>query len=35
MRKSGLDTLETGMELDVVTSEGRKGLNVMMIKKAG
>jgi CspA family cold shock protein len=35
MRKSGLDTLETGLELDVVTSEGRKGLNVMMIKKAG
>lgn len=33
MRKAGLDTLETGTELDVVTGEGRKGLNVMSIKK--
>lgn len=33
MRKAGFDTLETGTELDVVTGEGRKGLNVMSIKK--
>jgi len=33
MRKAGLDMLETGMELDVVTGQGQKGLNVIMIKK--
>lgn len=33
MRKAGFDTLETGTELDVLTGEGRKGLNVMSIKK--
>jgi CspA family cold shock protein len=33
MRKAGLDILETGMELDVVTGQGQKGLNVIMIKK--
>jgi len=33
MRKAGLDTLETGMELDVVTGSGQKGENVIVIKK--
>lgn len=33
MRKAGLDTLETGMELDVVTGSGQKGQNVILIKK--
>ncbi len=33
MRKAGLDTLETGMELDIVTGSGQKGENVLFIKK--
>ena len=33
MRKAGFDTLETGMEIDVVTGSGQKGENVIMIKK--
>jgi CspA family cold shock protein len=33
MRKAGLDTLETGMELDIVTGSGQKGENVIFIKK--
>lgn len=33
MRKVGLDHLEPGMSLDVVIGEGKKGLNVLMIKK--
>ncbi|MCH9752185.1 MAG: cold shock domain-containing protein [Alphaproteobacteria bacterium] len=33
MRKAGLDTIETGMELDIVTGSGQKGENVLFIKK--
>ncbi len=33
MRKAGLDTLETGMEIDIVTGTGQKGENVLFIKK--
>lgn len=33
MRKAGYDALETGMELSVVTGNGQKGENVIMIKK--
>jgi len=33
MRKAGLDTLETGMEIEVVTGSGQKGENVLFIKK--
>ena len=33
MRKAGYDTLETGMELEVVTGSGQKGENVIIIKK--
>nr|WP_070959614.1 cold shock protein [Hyphomonas sp. Mor2] len=33
MRKAGLDTLETGMEIEVVTGTGQKGENVLFIKK--
>ncbi len=33
MRKAGLDTLETGMELEIVTGSGQKGENVIFIKK--
>ena len=33
MRKAGLDALETGVELDVVTGYGQKGENVIMIKR--
>ncbi len=33
MRKAGFDSLETGMEIDVVTGSGQKGENVIMIKK--
>lgn len=33
MRKAGLDTLETGMEIDIVTGTGQKGENVIFIKK--
>jgi CspA family cold shock protein len=33
MRKAGIDTLETGMEIEVVTGTGQKGENVIMIKK--
>ncbi len=34
MRKAGLEVLDTGMKLDVVTGEGKKGHNVVMIRKA-
>jgi len=33
MRKAGVDILETGMELDVITGEGQKGQNVVLIKR--
>ncbi|MCR9269599.1 MAG: cold-shock protein [Henriciella sp.] len=33
MRKAGIDTLETGMEIDVVTGRGQKGENVIVVKK--
>jgi len=33
MRKAGLDTLETGMELEIVAGSGNKGENVLFIKK--
>ncbi|MCR9078108.1 MAG: cold shock domain-containing protein [Hyphomonadaceae bacterium] len=33
MRKAGLDTLETGMEIEIVTGTGQKGENVLFIKK--
>ncbi|MEO0608342.1 MAG: cold shock domain-containing protein [Pseudomonadota bacterium] len=33
MRKAGLDLLETGVEIDVVTGSGQKGENVIMIKR--
>ncbi|MEM1147583.1 MAG: cold shock domain-containing protein [Pseudomonadota bacterium] len=33
MRKAGIDMLETGMEIDVVTGNGQKGENVMVVKK--
>lgn len=32
MRKAGLDTLETGMEIEIVTGTGQKGENVLFIK---
>lgn len=32
MRKAGLDTLETGTELEIVTGSGQKGENVVFIK---
>ncbi len=35
MRKAGLEVLETGMELEVVTGEGKKGRNVVLIRKDG
>lgn len=33
MRKAGLDTLETGQEIDVVAGRGQKGENVIVVKK--
>ena len=33
LRKAGLDTLETGMEIDVVAGSGQKGENVIVVKK--
>ena len=33
LRKAGLDMLETGMEIDVVTGSGQKGENVIVVKK--
>ena len=33
MRKAGIDALETGMAIEVVTGSGNKGENVLMIKK--
>ncbi|MEP1144023.1 MAG: cold shock domain-containing protein [Henriciella sp.] len=33
LRKAGLDILETGMEIDVVTGSGQKGENVIVVKK--
>ena len=33
MRKAGLDSLETGMELEIVAGSGNKGENVLFIKK--
>ena len=33
LRKAGFETLETGMELDVVTGEGNKGQNVLMVRQ--
>lgn len=35
MRKAGLDLLETGVQLDVVTGQGKKGSNVVLIRKPG
>lgn len=32
MRKAGMDTLETGMEIDIVAGSGQKGENVIVIK---
>jgi len=32
LRKAGLDTLETGMEIDVVAGRGQKGENVIVVK---
>lgn len=33
LRKAGYETLDTGMELDVVTGEGSKGQNVIMVRQ--
>ena len=33
MRKAGIDMLETGAEIDVVTGSGQKGENVIIVKK--
>ena len=33
MRKAGIDMLDTGMEIDVVTGRGQKGENVILVKK--
>ncbi len=35
MRKAGIDMLDTGMTLDVVTGSGQKGRNVVLIRKVG
>jgi len=35
MRKAGLEELETGMTLDIVIGDGKKGRNVIMIRKTG
>ncbi len=35
MRKIGLEMLETGMQLEIVTGKSDKGENVVMIKKSG
>ena len=33
LRKAGYELLDTGMELDVITGEGNKGLNVIMVRR--
>lgn len=33
LRKAGIDTLETGMQIDVVTGRGQKGENVILVKR--
>ncbi|NQY96138.1 MAG: CspA family cold shock protein [Henriciella sp.] len=33
MRKAGLDSIETGMEIEIVAGSGNKGENVLFIKK--
>ena len=33
LRKAGLDSLETGMQVDVVTGRGQKGENVILVKR--
>lgn len=33
MRRAGLDVLETGDHVDIVTGQGQKGQNVMLVKK--
>ena len=33
LKKAGYETLETGMELDVVTGQGNKGQNVIMVRQ--
>ena len=35
MRRAGIDMLETGDRVDIVTGQGQKGQNVMMLKKVG
>ena len=33
LRKAGIDTLETGMQIDVVTGRAQKGENVILVKR--
>lgn len=33
MRRAGIDVLETGDRVDIVTGQGQKGQNVMLLKK--
>lgn len=35
LRKAGIDMLETGMQLDIVTGDGKKGSNAVIVRKDG